>query len=146
MDEEIVFGRGKIEREGEDVAIFAVGNMVDVALDAAQQLEQEGISAMVINPRFVKPLDEELIAKAASIVSRFFTVEEHVLKGGFGDAMASLLQEKKMRHIQLVRVGIPDKFVKHAEREQLLEKFSLTSQTLTEKITDCFARSLLSKL
>ncbi len=89
---------------------------------------------MVINPRFIKPLDTELIEKVGLTIHTFFTIEEHVLKGGFGEAMATLLVEKKMQHIQLVRLGIPDRFVEHGGRDYLLDKLGLTPQSLARKI------------
>jgi 1-deoxy-D-xylulose-5-phosphate synthase len=134
FQEDLIDGTGKIERYGDDVAIFAVGCMVETALEAADILEKQGLQATVINPRFIKPLDSKLIARVAENIDTFFTVEEHAIKGGFGHIMAAELSKNNLNHVQLVSLGIPDKFIEHATREAQLKKCSLTPETLAKKI------------
>ena len=109
-------GKGKIVREGDDLAILAIGNRVWPALEAAKELEKEGIKAAVVNCRFVKPLDKELIIKMAQQSNRLLTVEENALLGGFGSAVLELLAEEGLAGTEMVRLGIGDQFIEHASQ------------------------------
>ena len=109
-------GKGKIVREGDDLAILAIGNRVWPALEAAKELEKEGIKAAVVNCRFVKPLDKELIIKMAHLSNRLLTVEENALLGGFGSAVLELLAEEGLTGTKMVRLGIGDQFIEHASQ------------------------------
>jgi 1-deoxy-D-xylulose-5-phosphate synthase len=121
-------GRGEILREGSDLAIFAVGSTVHPALDAAMLLADEGINIKVINARFIKPLDAELLSQAAVEIKKVITVEENVLQGGFGSAVLEMLAEKRVTGIQVKRLGIPDEFVEHATQAQLREKYGIDKE------------------
>ncbi len=132
--EEIQLGRARVEREGTEVAILALGSMVEVALGAAELLERDGISAMVANARFAKPIDRELIRLAAERAGFILTVEENVLAGGFGSRVAEFLEQEGLRSIELLRMGLPDVFIKHGAREVLLEELGLTSRGIAERI------------
>jgi 1-deoxy-D-xylulose-5-phosphate synthase len=110
-------GRGKILHEGGDLAILAIGNRVWPAVEAAKELEKEGVGAAVINCRFIKPLDKELILETAQQNNRLITVEENVLQGGFGSAVLELLAEEGLTGVRVVRLGIGDHFVEHASQE-----------------------------
>ncbi len=132
--EEIQVGKANVEREGTDAAIFALGSMVEHTLAAAERLEEEGISAMVVNARFAKPIDEELVRQTAEKIGCLVTVEENALAGGFGSRVAEFLEQESVHPVRLVRMGIPDMFVKHGSREVLLEKLGLTSQGIAEKV------------
>jgi len=125
------WGRGEVLRTGRDVTVLAVGTLVEAALAAALQLAEKGLSVTVIDPVFIKPLDEELILAAVQD-SRYglVTVEEHVLAGGFGSALLEFLEQKKLTAIPVKRLGIPDCFVEHGARELLLSKLGLTSQQI----------------
>ena len=105
-------GKGEIILDGDDVAIIAIGNTVYPALDAASRLRDEGVSTAVMNARFVKPLDRDLIIDIARKVKGIVTVEEHVLEGGFGSAVLELLSEEDIK-IKVKRIGLPDKFIEH---------------------------------
>ncbi len=87
-------GKGEVLREGEDVLILSIGSTVYPSLHAAERLEKAGIHATVINSRFLKPLDEELLCQWAKRTGRVLTVEENVLQGGFGSAVLELFQER----------------------------------------------------
>jgi 1-deoxy-D-xylulose-5-phosphate synthase len=110
-------GQGKLLREGDELAILAIGNRVWPAVEAAKELEREGVRAAVVNCRFVKPLDKELILETAQQSNRVLTVEENVLQGGFGSAVLELLAEEGLTGIRVVRLGIGDQFIEHASQE-----------------------------
>lgn len=131
--ENIPIGKFEILREGKDLVIFAVGSMVPPSLSAAEMLEKEGIDATVINSRFVKPLDEKLILKVIEDIKLIITVEEHVLSGGFGSALVELLVDKACLDTKLVRIGLPDAFVKHGPRNILLERYGLTPEGILKR-------------
>ena len=120
-------------KEGKDLTILAIGNMVHPALHASQLLEQKGIAAGVINARFVKPLDTKIIEQALAISPRLVTVEDNALCGGFGSAVAEYLtgQEKPFK---LLRLGLPDKFVEHGKVSLLQDQLGLTAEKMAEKI------------
>ncbi len=130
--EEIPVGKGEVLKEGKDIAIVAIGNMVKRALDAARLLEEEGVSCTVINARFAKPLDEELILDAVSTCGRVLTVEENAVAGGFGSAVFELLVERDVA-FKGRRLGIPDAFVPHGKAENLRKKLGLTAEGIKEK-------------
>jgi len=120
MDSEIrsmAIGRGKLMREGDELTILAIGNRVWPAVEAAKELEKEGVRAAVVNCRFVKPLDKELILQTAQQSNRVITVEENVLQGGFGSAVLELLAEEGLTGIRVVRLGIDDEFIEHASQK-----------------------------
>ena len=118
------WGRSKVAREGRDLLILAAGTVVNHALQAAEKLASQGINAAVINARFVKPLDEDLISTWACKCGRVITVEENVLAGGFGSGVLELLEEKGL-FIPVRRLGINDQFVEHGSRSQMLSHFNL---------------------
>ena len=119
-------GKGEVLREGEDVAIVAYGSMVYPSLEAAGMLEKDGINATVVNARYVKPLDEELILSLVETHRLIVTVEEAYLAGGFGSAVMELLESKGLQDaVKVVRMGVPDKIVTHGDPKLLLSKFGL---------------------
>lgn len=121
-------GKGEVLREGEDVAIIAYGSMVYPSLDAAGMLDKDGVNATVVNARYVKPLDEELILSIAETHRLIVTVEEAYLAGGFGSAVMELLESKGLQDaVKVVRMGVPDKIVTHGDPKLLLSKFGLDS-------------------
>lgn len=127
----IPVGKGKMRAEGKDILIVALGSMMGPAIEAARMLSLEGISAAVLDPRFVKPLDRDLILEKAAAVGKVLTVEEGVLAGGFGSSILELLADEGLQHVKVVRLGIPDQFVQHGPREELLEGLGLTAEGIT---------------
>jgi 1-deoxy-D-xylulose-5-phosphate synthase len=120
MDSEIrtlPIGKGELIREGNDLAILAIGNRVTPALEAARVLEKEGVQAAVVNCRFVKPLDRNLIYQLARQTNRLLTVEENALQGGFGSAVLELLAEEGHTDVRVVRLGIGDHFIEHGAQQ-----------------------------
>jgi len=125
-------GKGEQLTEGNDVAIIATGLMVDEAMKAAAQLKEEGIAARVINICTIKPLDEEIVLKAAKECGKIVTCEEHSIIGGLGEAVAALLSEQcptKMR-----RVGVNDEFGHSGPAWPLLKQFGLSAEHIVEVV------------
>ncbi len=129
-------GRGEILREGGDVVILAVGSTVIPSLEAAEMLAEWGIHAAVLNARFVKPLDGELICRFSEEAGRLITVEENVLDGGFGSAVLELLQTRGLHSVEVRRLGIPDVFVEHGSQGQLRQAYGIDSQGILNAVTD----------
>jgi len=107
-------GRGELLREGDQVALVTLGNMVGEALRAADRLAEYGIEAAVVDARFAKPLDRNLIRRVAGLTGCVVTIEDHALAGGFGSAVVESLAEDLSR-VKVVRLGLPDRFIEHAE-------------------------------
>ena len=112
-------GKSEIVREGEDVLVIAIGNRVYPALEAAQTLADSGISATVLNARFVKPLDTETIVPLAESIGRVITVEDGVVMGGFGSAVLEALAAADITDVQVTNLGIPDEFIEHGDAQHL---------------------------
>ncbi|MCK8817525.1 1-deoxy-D-xylulose-5-phosphate synthase [Natroniella sulfidigena] len=127
-------GQAEVLKEGADGAILAIGSMVYPALEVAEQLaREEGLELMVVNSRFVKPLDQELILQLANEFDTVFTIEEHVLQGGFGSAVAELLADHNQQ-VNLKRFGLPDKFIEHGTQAELLARYGLNVPTIKAEI------------
>jgi transketolase len=124
-------GKGVILREGRDVAIIATGVMVAEALKAAEILEKDGINAMVVNIHTIKPIDEEVILKAAEC-GAIVTAEEHSIIGGLGSAVAEVLSEKKP--VLIKRIGIKDVFGMSGKPEELMKAYGLTAEDIAEAV------------
>ena len=130
--EPIELGKGQVLRWGTDGAIIGLGAMLEPALRAAQRLAAEGLDIAVINPRFVKPLDDALLEKVFNECRFIVTAEEAQLMGGFGSAVLELANERGWDTRQLKRLGLPDQYVEHGEREDLLADFQLSEQGLVD--------------
>ena len=131
-------GSWEVEKKGKDLLILAVGPMVYSALYIASDLDQENISCEVVNCRFIKPMDT---AYLNSIIKRGFdkivTIEEGVINGGFGDGVSSFLLENGYKGI-IKRLGLPDSYVEHGSRNQILNSLSLDNDGIKNKIIDLF--------
>ena len=136
---DLEIGKGEVVREGSDLAVIAIGTVVNPALAAAKRLSEEGLNIKVINARFVKPLDEELILKTAAATNKIITVEENMLQGGFGSAVLELLAEKGVTGIRVKRLGIPDEFVKHASQTQQRHKYGIDEEGIIRAIKELLA-------
>jgi len=121
----IPIGRAEVLRDGNDVAIFGLGNMVPLAQQTAEQLERDGFSAAVINPRFIKPLDLELLERYARRVGLIITFEDHALMGGFGSAILEALSRMQL-NVPVVRIGWPDQFIEHGKVDELRKKYGVS--------------------
>jgi len=112
-------GKGELLKDGTDLCIVAFGSTVYPALEAAEALGAKGFSVGVINARFVKPLDAELIMSVANKTGRIITVEENALQGGFGSAVLELLYDNGLQQVKIKRLGIPDRYIEHGSQAQL---------------------------
>ena len=124
-------GKGVTLKEGNDVTLVATGIMVDVALEAADMLEKEGIEARVINIHTLKPIDREILVKAAKETGAIVTAEEHNIIGGLGSAVSEVLTEEYP--VPVLKVGVLDKFGESGKPNELLEAYGLTAKNIAEK-------------
>ena len=125
-------GKGEVLMDGNDVAIIATGIMTCEALKAGEELREQGINARVINMSTIKPLDEELVLKAASECGKIVTCEEHSVIGGLGEAVSSLLSEKLPTPVR--RIGVNDEFGHSGPAADLLKDFGLSSENIVETV------------
>jgi len=130
----IPIAKGEMEVEGPDVGIIAVGHHVSTARIAAKELAHYGIKASVMNARFVKPLDEELIAEMALKTGHILTIEENALAGGFGSAVLECLSDNEIASVKVRRLGLPDRFVKHGSQKTLRESVGLDVTSVIESV------------
>jgi 1-deoxy-D-xylulose-5-phosphate synthase len=137
--EPLPIGKGEILRNGDDVLLVAYGSMVYPAMQTAEILHEHGIDATVVNARFVKPLDTELILPLAQRIGRVVTLEEGCLPGGFGSAVAEALLDGNVS-ASLTRIGIPDVLVDHATPDQSKAELALTPAQMAERILKLFSQ------
>jgi 1-deoxy-D-xylulose-5-phosphate synthase len=130
LDDPIPWGKAELLLEGKDLLILAVGTAVASSLQAAEDLRGKGISAAVVNARFVKPLDSDLILPLAGRIGRVLTVEENVLAGGFGGAVLEMFEEHGSFPAQVRRLGIRDAFVEHGSQEELRDLHGVNSDAI----------------
>jgi 1-deoxy-D-xylulose-5-phosphate synthase len=126
-------GRAKVLRDGSDFAILGLGALLPIADELGDVLAHRGYSAAVVNPRFVKPLDMEMLADYAQQVAAFVTFEDHVLMGGFGSAVMDALNEMGLS-TPVIRIGWPDQFVEHGKVEHLRERYGVSVEAALEKL------------
>ena len=127
-------GKGEVMRDGKDVAIIANGLLVYEAIQAAQQLSDMGIDAMVINMATIKPLDDALVLEAAKKCGKVITCEEHSVIGGLGEAVSSLLSEKLPTPVR--RIGVQDRFGESGPAAELLKKYGLSAENIVAVAKD----------
>ncbi len=136
----IPLGRGVVVQEGEDVAILGLGALLPLARELARALKEQGYSAAVINPRFIKPLDRELLARYARGAMAVVTFEDAVLMGGFGSAVMEALSEMGIDK-PVVRIGWPDRFIEHGKVDQLRARHGVSVEAALEKLTPHLRRT-----
>jgi 1-deoxy-D-xylulose-5-phosphate synthase len=142
----IPIGKGEVLKEGEDLLILAIGSTVVPSVRAADRLEKVGIQTTVINSRFLKPLDGDLICHWARKTGRLLTVEENVLQGGFGSAVLELLQERGLSAIEVKRLGLPDSFIEHGPQSILRAKYGIDEDGIFKKALEMVEGRQLSSL
>jgi 1-deoxy-D-xylulose-5-phosphate synthase len=128
---EIPIGKGVRLKDGHDVTLLAIGSRVHPALEAAQLLEDRGVSAAVVNMRFVKPLDVELLRECAARTPRLVTIEDNVITGGFGSAVLEALTPGRA---EVLRLGLPDGFVEHGAPHLLYDMVGLSAPKIAERV------------
>jgi 1-deoxy-D-xylulose-5-phosphate synthase len=126
-------GRGTLVEDGDDIVILAIGRSVVDALEASRRLKENGISAAVMNCRFVKPLDIELISSLVARIPRVITVEENALQGGFGSAVLEALNDAGIRGLQIKRIGVADTFVEHGPQQLLRSLYGIDADAIVNK-------------
>lgn len=127
--------KGNVLREGSDVAIFAIGDLVCMALQAAEELDKQGIRATVVDMHTIKPLDRELVLRLAEKTGHVVTAEDHSVIGGLGSAVAEVLSERPVASLR--RVGLNDCFGVTGSRAELAEHFGLTPGHIAQACRDC---------
>jgi 1-deoxy-D-xylulose-5-phosphate synthase len=133
---ELPIGKGELLRSGEDVAIIAIGCAVHPSLEAASALEEKGIACAVVDARYAKPLDSDLILEVTGRAKRVVTVEENALAGGFGSSVLALMAGSSDTNV--LRIGIPDEFVEHGRQDLLRADYGLDSAGILNSIVSCF--------
>ncbi len=136
---QLPIGKAEIMKQGEDIVILGIGSTVMPALEAAERLALGGIDAMVINARFAKPLDAELVLDVASHTKKMVIVEENVLSGGFGAAVLELLEHAEASDVKVKRLGIPDEFVTHGKQDFLRSRYHLDALGIAKECIDFLA-------
>jgi 1-deoxy-D-xylulose-5-phosphate synthase len=132
-------GQAEVVQEGDEFAILGLGALLPMAKDLAQALGRLGYSAAVINPRFVKPLDRELIAQYARQATAVVTFEDHVLMGGFGSAVLEALSEMGVA-TPVIRIGWPDQFIEHGKVDALRARHGLSVDVALGKLAPYLKR------
>ncbi len=133
---EIPLGKAEMVRNGDNVAIIALGSSVDPSLEAAHQLARKGIEAAVVNARFAKPLDKHLITDLTKRVKNIVTVEENALIGGFGESVIKLLEDSGFCDIKVKNIGIPDEFVEQGTQPILRAKYGLDAKGIYRQVME----------
>jgi len=139
----IEIGKAEILREGNDIAILAVGSMVYPSLKASEKLSSYGIEAMVVNMRFVKPLDEELLDYVFERFDKVVTVEENTIRGGFGSAVLEYAAMRGVKNVKFLIHGIPDEFIEHGTQNELWRMLKLDPDGIVERIIETFDFEIL---
>lgn len=127
-------GKAEKLRKGKDLAILAVGSMVNTALKASELLSRKGVEAAVINARFIKPLDKEAVEEVFNSTDKVFTLEEGTANGGFGSAILEFMERENIRGAKVRCLGLPDSFIEHGAREELLRSCHLTPDEVASTI------------
>jgi 1-deoxy-D-xylulose-5-phosphate synthase len=143
--EALPIGKAEVIRDGDEIAILGLGALLPMAVEMSDRLAMEGVSAAVINPRFVKPLDRELLATYAKRVSAFVTFEDHVLMGGFGSAVLEALSEMQF-NVPVIRIGWPDHFIEHGKVDQLRAANGISVDAAMKKLAPYLKTSKVRRL
>jgi 1-deoxy-D-xylulose-5-phosphate synthase len=135
----ISVGKAELLQDGSDVAILGLGPMVAQARELAGRLDRSGYSAAVVNPRFIKPIDREMLESLSRRVAAFVTFEDHVKMGGFGSAVVEALEEMGSA-VPVVRIGWPDQFIEHGKVDDLRTRYGLTVDAALNQVLPLLAR------
>ncbi|WP_062104724.1 1-deoxy-D-xylulose-5-phosphate synthase [Bacillus niameyensis] len=131
---EIPIGTWEILKKGSAATILTFGTTIPMALEAANRLEKQGVSVEVINARFIKPLDENMLQKIFNSNRPILTIEEAVLQGGFGSAVIEYAHDHDFQHVTIDRMGIPDHFIEHGSVKELLNEIGLTADNVVTRL------------
>ncbi|MCK4666183.1 1-deoxy-D-xylulose-5-phosphate synthase, partial [Candidatus Dependentiae bacterium] len=131
---EIPIGKAEVLREGKDVMIFAIGNMVLPSIEIADDLKKHGVDAGVVNARFIKPIDKDLIIKYLKAGLPIATIEDNTLVAGFGSAVLEVINESGLGNKNVINFGLPDQFIEHGSVKQLFEQLKLDNKSVVKAI------------
>ncbi|MEG0449114.1 MAG: transketolase C-terminal domain-containing protein, partial [Lysinibacillus sp.] len=137
MDDELKvlpIGSWEVLREGKDASILTFGTTIPMALQAAEQLATRGIEVEVVNARFIKPMDEEMLHRILTSHKPILTIEEAVLQGGFGSGVLEFTHDHGYKEAIVDRIGIPDQFIEHGNVDQLLAEIHVTAEETVARI------------
>jgi 1-deoxy-D-xylulose-5-phosphate synthase len=138
-------GKGELMKDGSEVAIVAIGVSVWQAMQAAERLSKEGISTAVVNARFVKPLDQELIVDVAKRVRYVVTVEEGCKMGGFGSAVLEALSDARITDVTTKVLGLPDWYIEQGPQDLLRERYGLTAEGIYQSVKELVGKAPVTK-
>ena len=137
MGTDIRLGKAEVLKEGRDLAILAIGSMVEPALEAADELQKKkNINITVINARFARPLDENLLEELAEKHKHIITIEEGVAEGGFGSAVLEFVAREGIKKLRVHRLGLPGEFIEHGQRDLLLHKYHLSTEGIVDEVLE----------
>ena len=139
--EPVALGKAEWIYEEEDILLLAVGSMIPTAEKVRDKLKEMGYSCSLVNARFVKPIDEELIREAANSHKLIVTLEENVLCGGFGEKVLGFATENDLP-VKVLPIGIPDAYVEHGNVDLLKEEIGIDSDSIWKKVVTCYVSSL----
>ncbi|MDD3571272.1 MAG: 1-deoxy-D-xylulose-5-phosphate synthase [Lachnospiraceae bacterium] len=132
--EEISYGVSERAMDGNEIGIIACGTMFDTAKDVCEKLKTEGKKPILVNPRFIKPIDSNMIADVCSKCKYIFTIEDNVVKGGFGSIVNEEITKQNITGVRLTSFGFPDKFIEQGTREQLFSRYHLDADGIFSRI------------
>ncbi len=130
----VPIGTWEVLKQGEDAAILTFGTTIPMAMEAAEELEKQGLSVRVINARFIKPMDETMLKSILEEEMPVLTIEEAVLQGGFGSGVLEFAQEQGYHEAVIDRIGIPDYFIEHGSVKELLNEIGMTKENVMDRI------------
>jgi len=143
--EELTIGKGQVLRQGNDVAIMAIGSMVAPAMEAAENLALQGIEATVVNARFTKPIDTELVVDLAARIKRIVTVEENTLSGGFGNYVNDAVRQADISDVIIRNIGVPDVFVEQGGQNFIRSKYGLDASGIIKKVLEIIPSDAITR-
>ena len=135
IHEDLEIGKAEKLKNVKDLIIIAIGKMVERAIEVANILEKQYMSVEVINARFLKPLDKDMIVNSISNTKNIITIEDNLIKGGLGSAVEELIAEEGLAGLRIKKYGYPDEFVKHGSVEEIENKYGLTANSIADDIT-----------
>ncbi len=136
--QQLPIGKGEVLREGHDLSILAIGSTVYPALTAAEQLSKDGVKCTVVNARFAKPLDQDLIVELGARTKKVLTIEENSINGGFGSAVLELFESHNLSDIKTRCIGLPDEFIEHGPQAMFRSMFGLDPKGIVRKVRASF--------
>jgi len=132
--DKLPIGKAETLQQGKDVALLAIGTMANVASDASTLLAHQGISAEVVSMRFVKPLDADLLRAVSARIPRIVTLEDNVILGGFGSAVAEFFAREGITSVRQLSIGIPDRFIDHGSLQELYAELGLDAPAIARSV------------